>query len=395
MKKLGILLFLIPFIFSALNIQAFAGKFVSESIAQIIAYLNLILVVVGIIFSFKNSEPFPKTIKLWIAFYLIYYCFGLIGNMLHFPEAPLIVTLIPVIYFIGFSFFLGTNEHLKLFARTAALTFLAVNLLTIYFERINFSMDVGGIYEYSLSRAGGVYGDANNAAVVGLLSFIFIRNVFSPVNLFQKLLKLLGLGISLYALFLTFSNTGFIVLIMVLGLTYHKFFNPKRILFIILFVPLSAIILVQSALHSPSLDKVQKARIENVINVLTLNTDKVALSERDVLLKNMLNYIYENPFIGNGVYFSTAIRGHNTILGILADAGIISFLFFLFVLFQYFRKAVLSPPYSRYFILSILVVLSIFMLTLQTIINQPYLIVLFAFMGYMIEKEQRDKQNFY
>ncbi|MCG2461904.1 O-antigen ligase family protein [Flavobacteriaceae bacterium F89] len=392
MKRIVIVFFIIPFIVSALNLQAFAGKFVSESMAQIVAYSNVLLIFIGIVLSIKNSRKIPYTIKLWFWFFAIYYSFGLIGNFLHYPDAPYVKTLVPIIYFIGFAFFLSYDKYLKLFSKTVAYTFLVSNLLLIYFERINFSMDVGGIYEYSLSRAGGVYGDANNAAVVCLLSFIFIHNVFDPINLLQKVLKTLGLVISLYALFLTFSNTGFIALLIVLGLTYHKFFNPKRIILLILFVPISGFLLIQTALNSPNLDRVQKNRIENVINVLTLRTDKVTLSERDILLKNMLNYVYENPFIGNGVYFSTDIRGHNTVIGVWADAGIFTFLFFLFVLFQYYKNAVLAQTKIRYFTLSILVVLSIFMLTLQTIINQPYLIVLFAYLSYTMVKDHLVEQ---
>lgn len=259
MKRVVVLFFLIPFIFSALNLQGFVGEFISESLSQLIAYGNVVLVIIGIVFSLKNSNIFPNTIKLWLWFFMIYYTFGLIGNFLHFPEAPLLKTVIPIIYFIGFSIFLSHKENNQLFAKIAAYTFLVANLFLIYFQAINFSMDVGGIHEYSLSRAGGVYGDANNAAIIGLLSFIFIKNVFNPVNPFQRLLKFLGMAISLYALILTFSNTGFIVLIAVLGLTYHKLFNPKRILLLILFVPLAAFLLIQAALNNPDLDRVQKA----------------------------------------------------------------------------------------------------------------------------------------
>ncbi|MET6991007.1 O-antigen ligase family protein [Sediminicola arcticus] len=388
MKKLISIFFLLPFVFSALNIQAFVTKFVSVSLAQNMAYSNVLLIIAGTILLLKESKPFPYTIKLWIGFFLFYYCFGLIGNILHFPEAPLLKTLIPIIYFIGFSFLLGKNEYFKLFSKVATLTLIIASLMLIYFQRINFSMDSGGIYEYELSRAGGLYGDANNAALVCLLSFVFIKNVFIPINLFQKIIKILCLAISLYALVLTFSNTGFIILLIILGLSYQRFFKPKRILFLIIIIPLAAFFLIQGALNSSFLNSIQKNRIENVINVLTLNTEQVSYSGREELLKNMMNYVNENPFIGNGVYFSTSISGHNTIIGVWADAGIFSFMFFLFLLFQHFIRALLSRVEYRYFSLSILVILTIYMITLQTVINQPYLIVLFAFIGYMITEDK-------
>jgi hypothetical protein len=139
-----------------------------------------------------------------------------------------------------------------------------------------------------------------------------------------------------------------------------------------------------TALNSPNLNNIQKARITNVINIITLNTSEVSDSGRGVLLHNMLKFVNENPFLGNGIYFSTDIRGHNTLIGVWADAGIITFLLFIFLLFNYYKSAFLSTPDIRNPTLSILIVLTIFMLTLQTIINQPYLIVLFAFLAHLM-----------
>ncbi|MEC7263184.1 MAG: hypothetical protein VXW38_05555, partial [Bacteroidota bacterium] len=47
---------------------------------------------------------------------------------------------------------------------------------------------------------------------------------------------------------------------------------------------------------------------------------------------------------------------------------------------------------TRFFVLPILMVLCIFMLSLQSVINQPYLIALFVYLGYLIdEKNNPDK----
>jgi hypothetical protein len=356
------------------------------------AYGNLGLILIGVLFILKNQrrERFAKMIKLWLIFYGFYFGIGLVANTIHNNEVPLLKTLIPVIYFAGFSFFLSTIANRRIFEKTIMIGFTLANILLIYFYQINFSMDYDGIYEYALERAGGVYGDANNAAVVCLLTFIFIYNFYKPKKLVGKFIRMTGIAIALYGLVLTFSKTGFVVLFLVLALTFHKFFSPKKIIPLLFILPIAFYLLIQSALHSPSLTAVQKSRIQDVANIITLNTGKVHYSDRDVLFDNMLNYINLNPILGNGVFFSTAIRGHNTIFGIWADAGIFCFLFFLFLIFEYARNAFNSSEDVKYSSLSILAVLTVFMLSLQSILDQAYLIGIFVYVAYKIDKKRLD-----
>ena len=106
----------------------------------------------------------------------------------------------------------------------------------------------------------------------------------------------------------------------------------------------------------------------------------------------MMNYIYENPILGNGINFSIDIRGHNTIMGVWADAGIFTFLFFLIMLFRHFWISSQSEGENKFFLLSILTVLSVYMLSLQSIITESYLLVVFVWIGYQMSKE---KTNIY
>jgi hypothetical protein len=136
---------------------------------------------------------------------------------------------------------------------------------------------------------------------------------------------------------------------------------------------------------------VQKTRIQDVANLITLNTSEVSYSGRDDLFLNMLTYINENPLVGNGIYFSTSIRGHNTIFGIWADAGVFVFLLFIFLLFSYTKKAILSSIKVRFFSLSILAVLIIFMFSLQTILDQAYLITVFVYLCYLVDGKDKSQ----
>jgi len=387
MKRLGELCFFIAFVVSSLNIQTFVAMFVSGTMGQAIPYINFGLVIIGLFIFLKKSNPFPFSIKLWIWFFCIYFTFGLLANAIYDNPVSILKTTIPFIYFLGFSVFLSIPEYHKKTSILITSVFLVSCILLIILQRYNFSLDHEGVYKFDLERADGVYADANNASIVCLLTFIFVQNIFKPKNNFQKILKLLATAIAMYALILTFSKTGFIVLLLILGLTYHKLFNPKRILFSLIFIPIALFALISIVRSSTSLSLIQKGRIENIFNLLSLKTDKVEYSGRGRLFEGLMNSIYEHPILGNGIDYSVEIRGHNTIFGVWSDAGIICFLFFLFLLFYLFRKSYIAPVHIRYFSLSILFVLCIFMLSLQTVINQPYLIVILVWLGYFIASE--------
>ena len=394
MKKLGLLCLFVPFVFNTLNVQAFISKFVSGTYSQYFAYMNVGLVILGTLIFIKHKESFTPIIKLWIWFFVLYFIIGTIASFIHDTDSPYLKTSIPVFYFLGYAVLLSIDKYRPLFIKVCTAAFFCSVIFVIIFKRLNFSMDHDGIYEYALDRAGGVYGDANQSALVCILSFILIYYFFNPINGFLKVLKTLAILISLYALVITFSKTGFLVLIVVLGLIFHKLFNAKRILFTAILVPILFIGGINFALKSETLTPIQKDRVENIVDILTFNTGKVEMSNRDVLLQNMLKYVFDNPVLGNGVYFSTAIRGHNTIIGVWADAGIVCFILFLIILFNYFRKAMNGKTETEYFSLAVMITLTVFMLSLQTIINQPYLLCLLIYLAYHIEKSSRDSEGY-
>ncbi|ADV50409.1 hypothetical protein Celal_3135 [Cellulophaga algicola DSM 14237] len=395
LKYLIYIFFYVPIFYSCLNLQVFITNFISVSLGQISAYLMIAFIFAGILLVLKKSEEKAPLIKLWIAFYFLYYTFSLIASAVLGNEADILKTLVYITYFLGFSVLLSIPEYRKLTLKVLTITFFTTTLLLIYFKFINFSVDVSGIYEYNLDRAGGVYGDANNAAVSSLLSFIFInQSLKNSKNKYLKYIKLVGMLISFYAVLLTFSKTGFVVALLVIMLVNYKLFTPKRILFTIIFVPILLIGSINLALSSGKLSTVQQTRVENIASILTLETDNVGLSGRDYLLQNMLNYINENPIIGNGLRFSNIIRGHNTILGVWADAGIFTFIFFIILLITYVKSSFTSNSNVKYFSLAILCTLYIFMLSLQTIINQGYIMVVFVYLAYNINDNQIKKHEY-
>jgi O-antigen ligase len=126
--------------------------------------------------------------------------------------------------------------------------------------------------------------------------------------------------------------------------------------------------------------------------VLKLDFDNVDSSGRDVYVKELIAYINKSPLIGNGLDFGALHHGHNTYLSIIADAGIFPLLLFLFLLIKYAKNTFLLDKENKYYAFAILQGFILFMLSLQTVINQPYLIVIFIYLAYYIDLNAKKSQ---
>jgi len=360
--------------------------------AQMVAYSNLALILVGLVFIKEHVSTTSRTSRLWFIYYIMYYCFGILALGVSGFKTSIIATLVPIIYFTGFYFLLSDKEQFKIFFKVITISFVISAFFTIILIKINFNLSSGGVYSRDLDRAEGLYGDANNAALANIIAYILFDKFYNPSKFQYKILKILILLTIFYSLFLTFSTTGLFVFTIILFITNYKFFTGmKLILFgavIVLFYV--AIFALKSETKNLDLSEAQIDKVDNIINVLTLNLDKVDNSGRGDLVENVLQYLYENPILGNGIDFAGAMRGHNTYIGVWVDAGVFTFLLFLFILFYYFFKTFTLKIHLRFFAMSILIVLYIFMVSLQSVINQPYLIVLFLFIGYLIDYSKMD-----
>jgi len=385
--------FLVPFVLTVFNLQVFMTRLVSEVIAQLMAYGNLGLLILGIALTIKDRGPLSKTARLWIIFYLIYFLFAILASAIHFNPANILVSIIPLIYVLAFYVYLSIPENRKVFRNVAVIAFVLSGILSIHLFNINFDLDRGGIYMYKMDRSEGVYADANNTALAAIISFILVFKLYNPTKTFFKIFKLFVLALMVYGLVLTFSNTGFMVFIICLVILNHKFFTGIRLIIGISLLPFVYMALVNLNTLTADLDLVgqQRDKINNIVNIVTFNTDKVDDSGRNELVMKLINdYVFENPIIGNGVDFAISQHAHNTIIGIWADAGIFTLVFFLFMLGRYFLETLRSAPDIRYFVLPMLLVLCIFMLSLQSVINQPYFMALFVYMAYLIDDKDKE-----
>jgi len=393
-KRLINICFLVPFVLVTFNVQVFVTILISTALAQLIAYGNLALIVVGTSLILRKRGELSKSARLLIGFFIMYYAFAILASAVHHNPAPILLSLVPFFYVIGFYYYLSIPENRRLFKHVAIIALTLSAILAIYLYNINFDIEVQGIAKYKVDRAQGVFGDANNTAVTAIIAFIFLYKLYTPKIILFKLVRLFFLALLFYTLFLTFSTTGFLVFIISIIILNYKFFTGPRLIIAGILAPVLYLALINLNTLTADLDLrgQQRDKINNLVNVLTFNTEDVDDSGRNELVTNLIeNYVYVNPFIGNGLDFSNSKRGHNTVVGVWADAGIFTLLFFLFTLFKYFQNTINSPPNIRYFILPILFGICIFMLSLQSIINQPYLMSLMVYFGYLIDLKDENE----
>ncbi|WP_299782660.1 hypothetical protein [uncultured Formosa sp.] len=391
--KAVIICFIWPLICACLNIQLLTGVFISLGVSQLIAYSNVLLIMLGIFVIMKDPGELSKTAKLWFVFYILYYSFSLLAsgvNGFENPDYSMIATIVPVIYFVGFYYFLKNEAYTQLFFKVITICYVISAILTIFFFKINYDFDDLGIRPYALDRAGGVYADANNAAMVSILAFVLFQQFYVPKNKLQKAFKIFLLLVIVYSILLTLSTTGLFIFVLIFIITNYKSFRGFRLLLLgVLLMLFYAALFVREQFYSHlNLSIRQINKIDNIYNVLTFNTEKIDSSGRSELLQHLLYYVYQKPIFGNGIGFSTFVRGHNTYIGVWADAGIFTFLFFVLLLVLYLFKSLKLNVTLAIFCLSMLVTMYIFMLTLQTVINQTYIIVLFVFIAYIIDRKK-------
>lgn len=391
-----IVCFYFPFVTSCLYLQVTIDKYVSVTLGQVLAYLNLALVLIGALLLRGNIGKLSKTNSLFFIFYILYYSFGLMASGVSGFQTSIIATFVPVIYFIGFYYFLSNKNFFNEFFGVITITLVISSFITIILMKMNISVYSGEVTEWGLDRAGGVTGDANAAAHTSIFAFLFLNQFYKPNNQIYRLVKLFLLSIIFYSLLLTFSTTGLTTFLVVLFIVNRKFFSGIKLIFIGILIPVlyGGVFYLKSQANNLNLSSAQEAKVDNLVNLLTLNFDKVDNSGRGELLNNILYYLYKNPLTGNGIDFSVFMRGHNTYIGIWVDAGLITFLFFIGMLLNYFYQTVKLEPKNKFFAIAVLLVFCIFMISLQSIINQPYLVAMIVFIGYFIDNNKEKLDNY-
>ncbi len=384
MKKLGVFIFIYAFVFSTLNLQNFASWFISEELGQLFLYLNLALLLFASTIFIKGRRLYSKTVHSWLFFYVTYYMFGIIACIKFDYFDYLLQSAAPLTYFITFFVFLGHPQNRHYLLKTMLISFLVYCIFLIGLYHLGFDVDALGKPKWGVERAEGLYGDANNSALLAIICFTLWFKFYHPRSGIKRIAIL---SLIVYSLFLTFSTTGYFVFALVfVGLNYKMFLKKKMIIALPL-VPVIILAMVNlTTLAKPlQLKKVQMTKVENIENLFSFNLEQVDSSGRTELLANLLEKVFESPFLGNGIGFGNELRGHNTIIGVWSDAGIVPLVFFLLVLITYLRNTLKLQANQKHYMLALELTLFIYMISLQTVINQPYLVCLFVWMAYKID----------
>lgn len=389
-QKIGIFCLLYPFVFSAMNLQGFVSWYISSQLGQIMAYLNLGVLIVGASIFIKTRAAYSTTARNWIFFYLVYYAFGLISSVKYDRFSYLFQSLIPPIYFFSFYVFLREKRNRFIFLKVLLYTFVLSSFFLVLFYLIGYDVDTLGTPKWGIDRAEGLFGDANNSCLIAILTYVLVHFHFNPGKKF-KLIKTVLLLFIFYSIFITFSTTGLFIFSIVFVLINYKIFTKERTMLLPIILPVFYITIINldKLTQGFNLTELQRVKIKNIVNLLSFNTSEVDSSGRNELLARLWYYVTESPFIGNSIGFGNSISGHNTIVGIWADAGVFALLVFFYLLFIYFKKSITATLPVKYIGLSFLITLSVYMLSLQTVINQPYLIAIFVYLGYLLDENQK------
>ena len=298
------------------------------------------------------------------------------------------MTVVQLVYLFSFLIFFKKKSNRDGFLNTMILAFFLYNVLTIFLFHIGYDAGSNTFLPFGVNRAEGMIGDANNSALISIIGYIFLYTHYYPKI---KILRYSALILTIYSLFITFSTTGLFIFVVVIAILNNKFFTKERLLFSVILIPLIYICLINiTFLVEPlNLKELQMMKVKNIENLLSFNFNQVDSSGRDDLVLQTMGYIYDNPFTGYGIGFGSETRSHNTFINIWADSGILALLTFVGVTLLHFFRAFKLKIYEKPLVFSILMTLLIFMFSLQTVINQPYIIVLYIYLGYFIDEKIR------
>lgn len=388
MKKALYFCFFFPFISNALNAVGWLNNFMGPSLTRLVAYGNLFLLMVGFVLLIKSKRNYSPIAKKWFVFFFIYYMLATLGSLIYENPFDVLKTLVSVVYCVGFASFLRFEKFNNLFAKVATVVFSIANILLIVLFKLKIDLDkVQQLSIFTIDRAQGVYGDANNAALVGILGFIFLHQFFKPRSLWLKLLKIALILMTVYGITLTLSTTGIATFIMVFFVLNSQYITKQYILIGLIVGPLMylSILNLDKVVPLDELNIRQRKKVENVINLMSFNFDEVDNSGRTELVSNTMEYIYDNPVLGRGLGFGQALRSHNTFLNIWVDSGIIGLLVLIYLFLVYLKNIIRSPKNIRYFSISIYLTVILFMLSLQTVINQAYIVCVLLYVAYITD----------
>lgn len=396
MKKIVHLFFLVPFIINALNLQDWISLYVGGTSGQLVAYGNVGLLILGSFLIIKLKGSPIGTPGTWAVFFAVHYSLSILASILYDNPANFGYTLVNIVFYFSFLLYLKRLVDLSFIQTYFTIVFSIASICLIFLWNMQLDLDYfSSDLSWGLDRASGLYGDANNACLVSIISYVFLKFTDFGNLPFKSLIKLILTLLISYSVILTFSTTGYLVFVFVVILCNYKYLSKRNILASMFALPLLYLIIINLTWLTAglNLNERQQSKIVNFENIFSFKFDQIDNSGRFEHIDNVIGKLYENPFSGHGFDFGLNHLTHNTYLNIWLESGIIGLIVLIVVLAIYFSRAIKVEKRTKYFSLAILFAVSIFMLSLQTVINQPYIMVVLTYVGVLIDKGLIKKNN--
>jgi len=359
----------------------------------LISPIVLLLTGLGLValFTFKKNK-LGLVFLFFLVFLVVYLMFGTL-SLIDFKISvgdylkDLINYIKSLLIFILFYLFFKNSDskgtlinHIVFIAILLTMVNFTIFFMDYYDQSVRLSFD-GVIIKDKWARATGVWGNANKAGAYCLINIILWMYITLKPGLTIKIRLILFLIILflIYCIYLTLSNTIFIIALGVI-LIYLNFFSnliklktKVKIIGIGLIGIMLFLLVFGKHIYAQysNLTPAKKEKITNVLTFLNLSSSEkeVSFSDRDVVLKIGIEKIIERPIFGNGLgsfkkdlYKYDGI--HNLYIQILGEGGIIPFLIFIFFCSYLALKALKTKDMQlKFLLLSFLLFMLLFSLT--------------------------------
>lgn len=403
---------------------------INPNVSLVINYGAFLCLLVAFIYSSPFTQHnnnlvvfFKKNLK-FSGFILLFYAISVIVSMVYMNYDPLFTVLPSLIrctisllvfnWLFSYILYNGLiNTYIKIFV--VIFTVATSSIFILKFSGVELSYLVDSDLQVPnsdiIGRSSGFFINANVAAQFALYAIVFLLYYLQKKQLkfMLRILIYISLAMCIYSVFLTFSTTGFINLLLIFAYFIFMKYDSKMkfifhsIVFVVVFqVLLLGLLNSKDALYTKyDLPKIQQEKIDNMLNVVSFNdSKKIDYSYRDQLIDRGLAKIEVRPYFGYGAgEFTMGILNgfgiHNNYLQIIGEAGIFMLIFYLITCFNLLKRCYNTKTKAINFLLTSIVLISlIYQLTTHGIFyNESMLFILIMVNAISIYQQDMDKRK--
>ena len=356
----------------------------------------ILLISIGVllsVYSIGIKFPFSGPVKTFFTVFLLFLGLAGFSSILNLENDYffwgfryyLPSLLIYVSSVMGFLFMLRYST-LKLLIGLLRVAFL-VNTFTVvvsYLFGFDFLVPIG-------ERASGINLNANSAGYIGALALTL--ELFR-LSIKRSLWQYFVILVVLFGIFITFSKSAFIMALGIQLLYMYRllkssgrFANLHQLLGLFVLVAI-AVFQVQNSMSSLSID--QRNRILQVGMLLKGDLNTQSTTNRSDLAILGWEKITEGPFIGHGFQTMTRLGDkvagvHNQYMLLWGEGGIVAFLAYVYLLFQYLKKARSLPGAYRFLVSGILFCIAFYSVSNHNMYSSKSLMIVLAFLAVLFK----------